>query len=83
MGKISASDCRTKKLTGGGSREEITTVMIYNLGMTIGLSVSDIDNMTVGEVVDLAYYKINQNEERREKQEDNRRLATQADYDNF
>ena len=57
--------------------------MIYNLGMTIGLTVADIDSMTVGEVVDLAYYKINQNEERREKQEDNRRLATQADYDSF
>ena len=57
--------------------------MIYNLGMTIGLTVSDIDKMTIGEVVDLAYYKINQNEERREKQEDTRRLATQADYDNF
>lgn len=57
--------------------------MIYNLGMTIGLTVADIDSMTVGEVVDLAYYKINQYDERREKQEDNRRLATQADYDSF
>ena len=57
--------------------------MIYNLGMTIGLTVADIDSMTVGEVVDLAYYKINQHDERQEKQKDNRRLATQADYDSF
>ena len=57
--------------------------MIYNLGMTIGLTVADIDSMTVGEVVDLAYYKINQHDEQREKQEDTRRVATQADYDSF
>jgi hypothetical protein len=57
--------------------------MIYNLGMTIGLTVSDIDIMTIGEVVDLAYYKINQNDERKQRQADNRRTATQADYDSF
>lgn len=58
-------------------------MMIYNLGMTFGLSVSDIDKMTVGEVIDLAYYKINQDEERREKKKDGQRPATQADYDSF
>ena len=57
--------------------------MIYNLGMTIGLTVADIDSMTVGEVVDLAYYKINQHDECQKNQKDNRRLATQADYDSF
>lgn len=57
--------------------------MIYNLGMTIGLTVADIDMMTIGEVVDLAYYKINQNDERKQRQADNRRTATQADYDSF
>ena len=56
--------------------------MIYNLGLTIGLTVSDIDIMTAGEIIDLAYYKINQNEKRQEEK-DNSRKATQADYDNF
>lgn len=57
--------------------------MIYNLGLLLGLTVTDIDKMTAGEVIDLAYYKANQEQARREKQEDNRRSATQADYDNF
>ena len=57
--------------------------MIYNLGLILGLTVTDIDKMTAGEVIDLAYYKANQEQARREKQEDNRRSATQADYDNF
>ena len=55
--------------------------MIYNLGLTIGLTVTDIDKMTAGEIIDLAYYKANQNEERQTK--DERRNATQADYDSF
>ena len=57
--------------------------MIYNLGLTIGLTVADIDTMTAGEIIDLAYYKANQAEERQERQTDNSRNATQADYDNF
>ena len=57
--------------------------MIYNLGLTIGLTVTDIDMMTAGEIIDLAYYKANQMEERQKKQADNRRTATQADYDSF
>ena len=56
--------------------------MIYNLGLNIGLTVSDIDSMTTGEIIDLAYYKANQAEER-EKNKDKGRSATQADYDNF
>ena len=56
--------------------------MIYNLGLTIGLTVTDIDKMTAGEVIDLAYYKANREQARREKTDDSR-TATQADYDNF
>ena len=55
--------------------------MIYNLGLTIGLTVSDIDMMTAGEIVDLAYYRANKRYEQSEK--DDRRGATQADYDSF
>ncbi len=56
--------------------------MIYNLGLTIGLTVTDIDKMTAGEIIDLAYYKTNQIEERQNRKNDVRK-ATQADYDNF
>ena len=55
--------------------------MIYSLGITIGLTVRDIDDMTTGEIIDLAYYKANRAEENRN--EENGRNATQADYDNF
>lgn len=57
--------------------------MIYNLGLSIGLTVTDIDMMTAGEIIDLAYYKANQAEERQVRKADNRRTATQADYDSF
>jgi hypothetical protein len=57
--------------------------MIYNLGLILGLTVTDIDNMTAGEVIDLAYYKANQEQARREKKTDDSRDATQADYDSF
>ena len=57
--------------------------MIYNLGLTIGLTVTDIDMMTAGEIIDLAYYRANQTEERKNTQADDRRKATQADYDSF
>ena len=57
--------------------------MIYNLGLTIGLTVTDIDKMTAGEIFDLVYYKANRAEERQEKKQDDRRKATQADYDSF
>ena len=57
--------------------------MIYNLGLSIGLTISDIDMMTAGEIIDLAYYKANQMEERQNRKADNRRAATQADYDSF
>lgn len=57
--------------------------MIYNLGLSIGLTISDIDMMTAGEIIDLAYYKANQMEERQSRKADNRRAATQADYDSF
>lgn len=55
--------------------------MIYNLGITLGLTVSDIDRMTAGEIFDLAYYKVNQADEMKNKPEG--RKATQADYDSF
>ena len=55
--------------------------MIYNLGLTIGLTVTDIDKMTAGEVFDIAFYRANQTEKRKEEPE--ARKATQADYDNF
>ena len=57
--------------------------MIYNLGLALGLTVRDIDDMTVGEIIDLAYYRANKNEEREERAKDDRRKATQADYDAF
>ena len=57
--------------------------MIYNLGLILGLTVTDIDKMTAGEVIDLAYYKANQEQTRREKKTDDSRDATQADYDSF
>lgn len=56
-------------------------VLIYNMGMSIGLTVTDIDKMTAGEILDLAYYKANQMEER--KEETAGRNATQDDYDSF
>lgn len=56
--------------------------MIYNLGLTIGLTVTDIDMMTAGEIIDLAYYRANQADDRQEKKESGRK-ATQADYDSF
>lgn len=55
--------------------------MIYNLGLTIGLTVTDIDRMTAGEIFDLVFYKINQNEKHKDEPEG--RKATQADYDSF
>ena len=56
--------------------------MIYNLGLMNGLTVTDIDKMTAGEIIDLAYYKANQAEKQKEEKE-NGRKATQADYDAF
>ena len=56
-------------------------VLIYNMGISIGLTVTDIDKMTAGEILDLAYYRANQIEEH--KDESGRRLATQDDYDSF
>lgn len=83
MGEDGSTYCRNKKLNGDGSTEEIGSVMIYNLGLTIGLSVSDIDMMTIGEIIDLAYYRANQIEQREQKKSENVRNATQADYDSF
>lgn len=57
--------------------------MFYSLGIAIGLTVTDIDNMTAGEIVDLAYYRANQADKRQERKPDTRRKATQADYDSF
>ena len=56
--------------------------MIYSLGLAIGLTVHDIDDMTTGEILDLAYYKANRSEENQGAKE-NGRKATQADYDSF
>lgn len=57
-------------------------VMIYHLGLTIGLTVTDIDMMTAGEIIDFVYYKINKSDEQQEQKEKGRK-AIQADYDNF
>lgn len=55
--------------------------MIYSMGLTLGLTVTDIDGMTAGEIFDLVYYKANQTSQRENKEE--ARNATQADYDSF
>lgn len=58
--------------------------MLYNLGLAVGLTVTDIDKMTAGEIIDLAYYRANKMDDQREqKQADRGRAATQADYDSF
>ena len=57
--------------------------MLYNLGLLMGLTVRDIDSMTVGELIDLFYYRANQEEERKNRKEDKTVKATQADYDAF
>ena len=57
--------------------------MLYNLGLLMGLTVRDIDSMTVGELIDLSYYRANQEEERKNRKEDKTVKATQADYDAF
>ena len=57
--------------------------MIYSLGLAIGLTVADIDSMTLGEILDIAYYRSNQREEMEQSRPDDRRKATQADYDAF
>lgn len=53
------------------------------MGITLGLSIRDIDDMTIGLVIDLLYMKVNQMDRQKEEQKDNRRKATQADYDTF
>lgn len=58
--------------------------MLYNLGLLMGLSVRDIDSMTVGELIDLSYYRANQQEKHKDQQKQDRTVkATQADYDAF
>lgn len=58
--------------------------MLYNLGLVMGLTVRDIDSMTVGELIDLSYYRANQEEERKNRKKEDRTVkATQADYDAF
>ena len=58
--------------------------MLYNLGLLMGLSVRDIDSMTVGELIDLSYYRANQQEKYKDQQKQNQTVkATQADYDAF
>ena len=57
--------------------------MLYNLGLVLGLSIRDIDMMTAGELVDLSYYRVNQEEKRKEKPKEEIPNATQADYDAF
>lgn len=81
MDQVSTADRRTKKLTGDGQTEELSSVMIYNLGINLSLTVSDIDKMTAGEIIDLAYYRANLTEKRPKK--NSGRQATQADYDSF
>ena len=56
--------------------------MLYNLALTIGLTIADTDNMTAGELIDLCYYRANRKEQSPKKTDD-RRQATQEDYDRF
>ena len=49
----------------------------------LNFEILSIDDLTIGEVIDLAYYRANKNEERNERAKDDRRKATQADYDAF
>lgn len=57
--------------------------MLYNLALSMGLTIADTDDLTAGELIDLAYYRANQNKERQNKKTDDRRPATQDDYDSF
>ena len=57
--------------------------MLYNTGLTLGLSVRDIDIMTVGELLDLLLYRANQADKQKKQEEDHTQKATQADYDAF
>ena len=57
--------------------------MAYNLGLVLGLTVHDIDEMTIGELLDLSYYRANQNEEQKNKRKEDLAQASQADYDAF
>ena len=54
--------------------------MIYHIGLGLGITVTDIDKMTAGEIIDLAYYRANKNDD---SKEENKRKATQDDYDSF
>lgn len=57
--------------------------MLYNLALTLGLTIGDTDSLTAGELIDLTYYRANQNMERENRKADDRRAATQDDYDSF
>ena len=84
MERFCKTNRRNKKLTeDGGKYEQISYTMFYNLGLLMGLSVRDIDSMTVGELLDLSYYRANQEENRKNKKRDDTVKATQADYDAF
>lgn len=85
MERFRKADSRNKKLTeDGGKYERISYTMLYNLGLLMGLTVRDIDSMTVGELIDLSYYRANQEEERKNRKKEDRTVkATQADYDAF
>ena len=85
MERFRKADSRNKKLTeDGGTYEQISHTMLYNLGLLMGLTVRDIDSMTVGELIDISYYRANQEEERKNRKKEDRTVkATQADYDAF
>lgn len=57
--------------------------MIYHMGLILGLTIRDIDDMTVGEIIDLLYYRIERNEKQKNQSEEKTVKATQADYDAF
>ncbi len=57
--------------------------MIYNIGITLGLTIGDIDNMTAGEILDLLYYRANKFSDKPQKKEEKLIPASQADYDRF
>ena len=83
MDKDGATDHWTKKLIEDGSYESLNYTLIYHMGLTLGLSIRDIDDMTVGEILDISYYRIKQNEKQKNQSEEKTVKATQADYDAF
>lgn len=79
MGRKRQTDYHIKKLTGGGGSEELSLISMWQIGRNAGLTVAEMDEMTIGMILDVAYQWINTNAGNRTTD----RQATQADYDGF